>query len=136
MDTLLTAQKEGRAPWDDIEIDTREYTVFRDKYPVTSGHLLVVPKENNLASVLKCFQFAMATGEANVVSVNTNITGFNVGINMGESAGQTCMYPHVHLIFRRDGDMDDPQGGVRGVLPTKQSYNKDEDLAMRERFYS
>jgi diadenosine tetraphosphate (Ap4A) HIT family hydrolase len=46
------------------------------------------------------------------------------------------MYPHVHLIFRRDGDMDDPQGGVRGVLPTKQSYNKDEDLAMRERFYS
>jgi diadenosine tetraphosphate (Ap4A) HIT family hydrolase len=59
-----------------------------------------------------------------------------MGINMGKSAGQTCMYPHVHLIFRRDGDMDDPQGGVRGVLPTKQSYNKDEDLAMRERFYS
>ena len=126
MDTLLTAQKEGRAPWDDIEIDTREYTVFRDKYPVTSGHLLIVPKENNLASVLKCFQFAMATGEANVVSVNTNITGFNVGINMGESAGQTCMYPHVHLIFRRDKDMENPTGGVRNVIPEKGNYKSND----------
>ena len=122
MDTLLTAQKEGRAPWDDIEIDTREYTVFRDKYPVTSGHLLVVPKENNLASVLKCFQFAIATGEANVVSANTDITGFNIGMNMGESAGQTCMYPHVHLIFRRDEDMKNPTGGVRNVIPEKGNY--------------
>ena len=122
MDTLLKAQEEGRAPWDDIEIDTREYTVFRDKYPVTSGHLLVVPKENNLASVLKCFQFAIATGEANVVSANTDITGFNIGMNMGESAGQTCMYPHVHLIFRRDEDMKNPTGGVRNVIPEKGNY--------------
>ncbi len=122
MDTLLKAQEEGRAPWDDIEIDTREYTVFRDKYPVTSGHLLIVPKENNLASVLKCFQFAIATGEANVVSANTDITGFNIGMNMGESAGQTCMYPHVHLIFRRDEDMKNPTGGVRNVIPEKGNY--------------
>ena len=48
--------------------------------------------------------------------------GFNVGINIGESAGQTCMYPHVHLIFRRDGDMENPRGGVRGVIPSKQNY--------------
>ena len=126
MDTLLTAQKEGRAPWDDIEIDTREYTVFRDKYPVTSGHLLIVPKENNLASVLKCFQFAIATGEANVVSANTDITGFNIGMNMGESAGQTCMYPHVHLIFRRDKDMENPTGGVRNVIPEKGNYKSND----------
>ncbi len=126
MDTLLKAQEEGRAPWDDIEFDTREYTVFRDKYPVTSGHLLIVPKENNLASVLKCFQFAMATGEANVVSANTNITGFNVGINMGESAGQTCMYPHVHLIFRRDKDTANPIGGVRNVIPEKGNYKSND----------
>jgi len=63
------------------------------------------------------------------VEADTNpITGFNVGINMGESAGQTCMYPHVHLIFRRDGDIENPAGGVRGVIPEKQKYIKKDDL--------
>lgn len=126
MDTLLKAQEEGRAPWDDIELNTREYIVFKDKYPVTEGHLLVVPKENNLESMLKCFQFAIATGEANVVSQKTNITGFNVGMNVGKSAGQTCMYPHVHLIFRRDKDIENPTGGVRNVIPEKGNYKSNE----------
>ena len=50
------------------------------------------------------------------------ITGFNIGINDGSDAGQTVMHCHVHLIPRRKGDMDDPRGGVRGVIPEKQSY--------------
>lgn len=135
-DTLEQAQQDGRAPWTEVEIDTKEFVVYTDIYPVTEGHTLVVPKQNTEENILKCFNFALTMGNDNIRSENNNITGYNVGINMGKSAGQTCMYPHVHLIFRRDGDMDDPQGGVRGVLPTKQSYNKDEDLAMRERFYS
>jgi diadenosine tetraphosphate (Ap4A) HIT family hydrolase len=110
--------------------------VYKDKYPVTEGQTLIVPRENTHEAIMKCFNYGVTMGYENVVSERTDITGYNMGINMGKSAGQTCMYPHVHLIFRRDGDMDDPQGGVRGVLPTKQSYNKDEDLAMRERFYS
>ena len=50
------------------------------------------------------------------------ITGFNIGINDGQDAGQTVMHCHIHLIPRRKGDMKDPRGGVRGVIPGKQSY--------------
>jgi len=121
-DTLEQAQKDGRAPWTDVQLDTRDFVVFSDKYPVTEGHTLVVPKTNTQQEVLKCFKFALAMGEENVAAASNNVTGYNVGINMGESAGQTCMYPHVHLIFRRDGDTEDPKGGVRGVIPNKQKY--------------
>ena len=125
-DTLEIAQQEGRAPWTEVEIDTREFVVYRDIYPVTQGHTLVVPKQNTEENILKCFNFALTMGNDNIRSENNNITGYNVGINMGKSAGQTCLYPHVHLIFRRDGDMEDPAGGVRGVIPSKQKYTKKE----------
>ena len=124
IDTLSKAQEEGRAPWTNVMFDTREYMVYEDIYPVTLGHTLVVPKENTQENILKCFKFAMEMGTMNVESDQNPITGFNVGINMGTSAGQTCMYPHVHLIFRRDGDMEDPKGGVRGVIPSKQKYER------------
>ena len=52
------------------------------------------------------------------------ITGFNVGVNAGVDAGQSIMHCHIHLIPRRKGDMDNPKGGVRGVIPSKQKYNK------------
>jgi diadenosine tetraphosphate (Ap4A) HIT family hydrolase len=120
-DTLEVAQQEGRAPWTEVEVNTRDFVVFRDKYPVTDGHLLIVPKTNSQEEVMKCFKFAISVGNQNVESSN-NITGYNIGLNIGTSAGQTCMYPHVHLIFRRDGDMEDPRGGVRGVIPSKQKY--------------
>jgi len=125
-DTLEIAQQEGRAPWTNVEIDTRDFVVYNDIYPVTQGHTLVVPKQNTEENILKCFNFALTMGNDNIRSENNNITGYNVGINMGESAGQTCFYPHVHLIFRRDGDMEDPAGGVRGVIPSKQKYTKKE----------
>jgi ATP adenylyltransferase len=121
-DTLEQAQKDGRAPWTNVMLDTRDFVVYEDIYPVTEGHTLVVPKTNTRDEVMKCFKFALAMGNDNVASPNTNITGFNIGLNIGTSAGQTCMYPHVHLIFRRDGDMEDPRGGVRGVIPSKQKY--------------
>jgi len=125
-DTLEIAQREGRAPWTNVEIDTRDFVVYNDIYPVTQGHTLVVPKQNTEENILKCFNFALTMGNDNIRSENNNITGYNVGINMGKSAGQTCLYPHVHLIFRRDGDMEDPAGGVRGVIPDKQKYTKKE----------
>jgi diadenosine tetraphosphate (Ap4A) HIT family hydrolase len=127
-DTLVKAQADGRAPWTNVTIDTRDYIVYEDIYPVTPGHTLVVPKENTQENILKCFRFAMEMGTMNIEADTNPITGFNVGINMGESAGQTCMYPHVHLIFRRDGDMENPAGGVRGVIPEKQKYIKKDDL--------
>lgn len=127
IDTLEQAQKEGRAPWTNVEIDTRDFVVYNDIYPVTDGHTLIVPKQATLEDINRCFKFALSMGQQNVESLANNITGYNIGINMGESAGQTCMYPHVHLIFRRDGDMEDPRGGVRGVIPSKQKYERKND---------
>ena len=122
IDTLEQAQKDGRAPWTNVEINTRDFVVYNDIYPVTEGHTLVVPKQSTIEDINRCMKFAIEMGQQNVDSLSNNITGYNVGINMGKSAGQTCMYPHVHLIFRRDGDMEDPKGGVRGVIPSKQKY--------------
>ena len=127
-DTLEKAQAEGRAPWTNVTFDTKEFVVYEDIYPVTPGHTLVVPKENTVENIQKCFKFAQEMGNMNIEAETNPITGYNIGINMGASAGQTCMYPHVHLIFRRDGDIEDPAGGIRGVIPDKQKYiKKDED---------
>ena len=56
------------------------------------------------------------------IAEDTTISGFNVGMNAGASAGQTVFHCHIHLIPRRDGDVENPRGGVRGVIPGKQSY--------------
>ena len=122
LDTLEQAQQDGRAPWDTLWLDTRDLVVYEDKYPVTEGHLLIVPKINHEDAILKCFKFAVTLGNDNVTTLKNDITGYNIGLNTGVSAGQTVMYPHIHLIFRRDGDMEDPKGGVRGVIPSKQKY--------------
>ena len=53
---------------------------------------------------------------------DSSVSGFNVGNNIGLSAGQTVFHVHTHLIPRRDGDVQNPRGGVRGVIPTKQAY--------------
>ena len=124
IDTLEQAQKDGRAPWTEVFLDTKDYVVYEDIYPVTLGHTLIVPRKNTVENIQKCFKFAQEMGNMNVEADTNPITGYNIGINMGESAGQTCMYPHVHLIFRRDGDMEDPRGGVRGVIPSKQKYER------------
>ena len=123
-DTLENAQKDGRAPWTEVQLDTRDFVVYSDKFPVTEGHTLVVPKTNTQEEVMKCFKFAMAMGEENVAAKSNDITGYNIGLNTGASAGQTCMYPHVHLIFRRDGDCENPKGGIRHCVPGKGDYTR------------
>ena len=124
LDTLEVAKQEGRAPWTDVQLETREFVVYNDGFPVTPGHALIVPRESNLQNLLRCFNYAMQMGNANVEGEGNEITGFNVGINVGESAGQTVMYPHVHLIFRRDADTKDPTGGVRNVIPGSGNYDR------------
>ena len=135
-DTLFNAQVENRAPWDNVEFDTRDFVVFKVAYPVTEGHTLIVPREATQENIMKCFNFAISMGHDNVASDNNNITGYNIGINMGESAGQTVMYPHVHLIFRRDGDIEDPRGGVRHVIPSKGNYRKDDENLINHQAYA
>jgi len=56
--------------------------------------------------------------------LDEEISGFNVGVNIGKDAGQSIMHCHLHLIPRRKGDVEDPRGGVRGVIPEKQKYKK------------
>lgn len=121
-ETLEAAQQSKVAPWD-LSVDRlTDYhvAVFRDRYPVARGHLLFVPQYNTDAVIQECFESAMREGRRMVADGECD--AFNIGINMGQAAGQTVMYPHVHLIPRRHGDCADPVGGVRGVIFGQANY--------------
>ena len=122
MTDLEIAYQQDIAPWDDRVEELSDFHVaaFRDRYPVTPGHLLFVPQYNTDDVIIECFESAMLHGRRMVA--NGECAAFNIGINMGREAGQTVMYPHVHLIPRRAGDTPDPVGGVRGVIPAQQNY--------------
>lgn len=119
---LEQAQAQGIAPWQQPVDDLSDFhvTVFRDRYPVTAGHLLFVPNYNTDHIVYQALQSAFLHGQRMVAQGQWE--AFNVGLNHGRAAGQTVMYPHVHLIPRRQGDCLDPTGGVRGVINTQQNY--------------
>lgn len=120
--TLAQAKETGVAPWDDVYVEDKTFWVFRDRFPVSPGHLLFVPKINNSENIIDCFRAAQRYGEWMVLKGDAN--GYNIGMNMGSAAGQTVMYPHVHMIPRRNGDCEDPVGGVRGVIPGQANYRK------------
>ena len=96
--------------------------VFYDDYPVTKGHMLFVPTRKSEEGLGYCFNRAMRIGKEMVE--NEEWDGFNIGVNYRAAAGQTVKWPHLHLIPRREGDIDDPEGGVRGVIPRKRKYKK------------
>jgi diadenosine tetraphosphate (Ap4A) HIT family hydrolase len=120
--TLESAQTAGVAPWDlrVEELSDFHVTVFQDRFPVTNGHLLFVPNHNTTEVIKEAFYSAQLAGE-NMIRLG-ECDAYNIGINQGSAAGQTVMYPHVHLIPRRIGDCTDPVGGVRGVIPKQQNY--------------
>ena len=122
MNELERALDTKMAPWTNIEFRTREFWVFADAYPVTDGHLLFVPTEQTFENIMACYKAAYKFGAEGIVDKKWD--GFNVGQNCGESAGQTVMYPHIHMIPRRQGDMEDPRGGVRHVIPARGNYKK------------
>ena len=120
--TLEAAQEGKVAPWD-LKVDELSdfhVTVFRDRFPVTEGQLLFVPNFNTTEVINEAFYSAQLAGE-NMIKTG-ECDAYNIGINQGPAAGQTVMYPHVHLIPRRAGDCADPVGGVRGVIPEQQNY--------------
>jgi diadenosine tetraphosphate (Ap4A) HIT family hydrolase len=118
---LLNAQRSNIAPWqNELDISDAQVAVFADKYPVTLGHLLFVPRQNTTQNIISAFEIAVYHG--NLLVENSKCQGFNVGINYGAVAGQTVMYPHVHLIPRRDGDCEDPIGGVRRCVDGQGNY--------------
>jgi len=119
---LEKALSENRAPWTNIEFRTKDFWIFKDAYPVTDGHLLFVPTQLTPVAQFECYKAAYKWGYDGIE--NERWDGFNIGQNCGESAGQTVMYPHIHMIPRRKGDMEDPRGGVRHVIPEKGNYKK------------
>jgi diadenosine tetraphosphate (Ap4A) HIT family hydrolase len=124
MTDLEQAQAAGVAPWDLRVTDLSNFhvTVFQDQFPVAVGHLLFVPNYNTSVTISDAFEAALVYGN-NMVAAG-KFDAFNVGINMGAAAGQTVMYPHVHLIPRNHGDCADPVGGVRGVIVGQANYKK------------
>ena len=101
---------------------------IKDAFPVTEHHTLVIPKRHvsdyfDLHQPERNAIEAMLHEQRQLILKQDDIvTGFNVGINTGASAGQTVFHVHVHLIPRRDGDVADPRCGVRAVIRSKQSY--------------
>ena len=118
--TLMTTIEE--TPWTDPVEENPFYNVYRDKYAVTEGHTLYVPNKDEWYYINKCLEAAYDQGSRWVE--NGYCDAYNIGQNVGRAAGQTIMYPHIHLIPRRKGDMDDPRGGVRHVIPEKGNYTK------------
>jgi diadenosine tetraphosphate (Ap4A) HIT family hydrolase len=107
-------------PWTDTVQEDFHVVVYRDKYPVTEGHLLFVPKYSTTHILSEAFNDAFRYGREKVQKGEWD--GFNIGLNYGESAGQTVPWPHIHLIPRRKGDVEDPVGGVRNTIPGKGNY--------------
>ena len=114
--------EDSNAPWDNLIEEDYHVKVFADKYPVTEGHVLFVPKYNTVAVLMDAFEYAVVDGLKMIKDGRCD--GFNIGFNYGTAAGQTVPWPHVHLIPRRTGDMEDPTGGVRHVIPEKGNYRK------------
>jgi len=101
-----------------------------DGYPVSEFHSLIVPKRHVVSyfeltseEIQACNELILKTKEK-ILKQDSSVKGFNIGINAGKIAGQSIMHCHIHLIPRREGDVEDPQGGVRSVIPKKQHYKR------------
>lgn len=101
--------------------------VLRDLFPASPGHLLILPRRH-VASWFETTPeerqalFELADVARRLIDAEFHPDGYNLGINVGEAAGQTIFHVHLHLIPRYRGDVANPRGGVRGVIPSKQSY--------------
>lgn len=98
-----------------------------DKYPVSPGHSLIITKRHIESFFDTTPEERQAINELleetkKLLDQQYNPDGYNIGVNCGEAAGQSIMHLHVHLIPRYRGDIDNPKGGVRGVVPDKRIY--------------
>ena len=114
------------------ELQFENYLAYSslDSYPVTEFHSLIVPKrhvetyfELTNEEIQACNELILKTKEK-ILRKDSSVKGFNIGTNVGRSAGQSIMHCHIHLIPRREGDVENPQGGVRSVIPKKQHYKR------------
>ena len=101
-----------------------------DTHPVSEHHCLIIPKrhvvdyfELSNDELIACNDLIKIV-KKEILIQDKDVKAFNVGTNAGKLAGQTIMHCHIHLIPRREGDVDNPQGGVRSVIPKKQHYKR------------
>lgn len=116
-------------PTREIILESATAYAIYDKFPVNNGHALIIPKRHcadyfslTFKEQSACWFILNKTKE--IISEKFNPDGFNVGININETAGQTIPHVHIHLIPRYKDDVENPEGGVRGVIPEKQIYTK------------
>ena len=104
--------------------------VSYDTYPVSDLHCLIIPKrhvkdyfELSIDEVIACNELIKKIKDK-ILLRDPLVKGFNIGTNVGKFAGQSVLHCHIHLIPRREGDVENPQGGVRSVIPSKQHYKR------------
>ena len=100
---------------------------FRDGFPVSCGHTLIVPKQHvaslfDISEMERNILFSVLDKAKCEIDKEFNPDSYNIGINDGPTAGQTVPHLHIHLIPRYEGDCNDPRGGVRWILPEKANY--------------
>ena len=115
-------------PQSRILVEASAAFVVYDGYPVTELHSLIIPKRHvsdiwDLTPTELAFCWELLFKQKDTIKAQDNtVAGFNIGVNIGGVAGQTVYHAHIHLIPRRFGDVDEPRGGVRGVIPSKRAY--------------
>ncbi len=107
--------------------ETPHAVALLDGFPVTPGHTLVVPKRHlvslfDLPEAERAAVWALVAEVRGLLAAELGPDGFTVGLNDGPAAGQTVPHAHVHIIPRRTGDVPDPRGGVRWVVPHTAAY--------------
>jgi len=102
---------------------------IRDGFPVTPLHTLIIPKRHVLdyfelstEELLACHELIHQL-KVDIQNEDNLVSGFNIGINVGKDAGQTIFHCHIHLIPRRKGDVENPRGGIRHLIPNKGFYD-------------
>ena len=115
---------------EELQFENRLAYSSSDSYPVSRFHSLIIPKrhvktyfELSNEEIQACNELILKTKEK-ILKQDSSVKGFNIGTNAGKIAGQSIMHCHIHLIPRREGDVEDPQGGVRSVIPKKQHYKR------------
>lgn len=119
---------DGKIPNEKAFVDGKNFFAILDGYPVTELHTLIVPKKHIsdrfdlTKDEVSEMEDIMQDVRKKILEMDKTVTGFNIGNNVGEDAGQTVWHVHTHVIPRRKGDVENPRGGVRGVIPDKRMY--------------
>ncbi len=115
------------SPKVEVILESELCLAFFDGFPVSPGHALIIPRRHvasyfDLTDQERQEMLQMLLKVKGILDERFRPEGYNIGVNVGEAAGQSIFHVHMHLIPRYRGDVENPRGGVRGVIPSKQKY--------------